>query len=424
MKLERAKQDLLRKFYFFDNAIWLLNKIDSYDVTSYGTTRCEFIKVQDMNNYLYGVKDYSNIFEVTGKLDPTSTTSTLKLESSYTWDVYDSNFGSVSPLSGSTGETDIVVTYPINNTSSEKYYMLNFTHSGTTLHKIFTFFLKPNPATYINVSGTVTNYPSGARLYIEREGETTSSIMLSGDIQDYSIYVAKNTPFRLYVQYDDVTYYEQSFTGSDVDIIHNIEVDYEYFINWSTDLPVVDGYIEVDWDTLSIPITITSNVDWLYADGSSTSTMSPGSGTAGTTAVTIQPYEENIYDDPITGHIQLEDTRDLGVVTIIRWKQKVKPADITVSGIVTGAPSGSTLYIERPTTTQSSLISGDNQAYSFTVPANTPFRMSVVKDSEKLYEKNFDGSAIDVVNNISIEYTYYINYETDLPKDGEYIVVD
>ena len=321
VKLERAKQDLLRKFYFFDNAIWLLNKIDSYDVTSYGTTRCEFIKVQDMNNYLYGVKDYSNVFSVTGTLDPTSTTSTLKLESSYTWDVSDYNFSSVSPLSGSAGETDIVVTYPINNTYSEKYYSLDFTHSGTTLHKIFTFFLKPNPANYINVSGTVTNYPSGARLYIEREGEETTSIMLSGDIQDYSIYVAKNTPFRLYIQYNDVTYYEQSFTGSDVDIIHNIDVDYEYFINWSTNLPVVDGYIEVDWDTMSIPVTITSNVDWLYADGSSTSTMSPGSGTSGTTLVEIKPYEENVYDTPITGYVKLEETGDLGVITIIRWKQ-------------------------------------------------------------------------------------------------------
>jgi hypothetical protein len=47
-----------------------------------------------------------------------------------------------------------------------------------------------------------------------------------------------------------------------------------------------------------------------------------------------------------------------------------------------------------------------------------------VKDSEKLYEKSFDGSATNVVNNITIEYAYYINYETDLPKDGEYIVVD
>lgn len=152
--------------------------------------------------------------------------------------------------------------------------------------------------------------------------------------------------------------------------------------------------------------------------------MSPDSGTSGTTLVEIKPYEENIYDNPITGYIQLEDTRDLGVVTIIRWKQKSKTADITVSGIVTGAPSGSTLYIERTTTTQSSLINGDNQAYSFTVPANTPFRMSVVKDNEKLYEKSFDGSATNVVNNITIEYAYYINYETDLPKDGEYIVVD
>lgn len=84
----------------------------------------------------------------------------------------------------------------------------------------------------------------------------------------------------------------------------------------------MDGYIEVDWNTLSIPVTINSNVDWLYADGSSTSTMTPGSGTAGTTEITIQPYEENIYDTPITGYIQLEDTGDLGVITIIRWRQR------------------------------------------------------------------------------------------------------
>jgi hypothetical protein len=424
VKLERAKQDLLRKFYFFDNAIWLLNKIDSYDVTSYGTTRCEFIKVQDMRNYIYGVKDYSNVFSVTGTLDPTSTTSTLKLESSYTWDVSDYNFSSVSPLSGSAGETDIVVTYPLNNTYYEKYYGLDFTHSGTTLHKIFNLSLRPNPANFINVKGMVTNYPSGARLYIEREGETTSSIMLSGDIQDYSIYVAKNTPFRLYVQYDGVTYYEQSFTGSDVDIVHNIDVDYEYFIDWSTDLPVVDGYIEVDWDTLSIPITITSNVDWLYVDGSSTSTMSPGRGTSGTTSVEIQPYEENIYDTPITGYVQLEDMSDLGVITIIRWRQKPKGKEISVSGSITGAPVGSVLYIERPSDTGSVSIGQDTTSYSVKVPADTPFRLYMNYLGETIYNKSFNGSSADVVNDISINYEYSITYETDLPKDGEYIVVD
>lgn len=231
VKLERAKQDLLRKFYFFDNAIWLLNKIDSYDVTSYGTTRCEFIKVQDMRNYLYGVKDYSNVFEVTGKLNPTSTSAVLTLDSSYDWTLYDTNFSTVSPNSGTAGEHQITVTYWPNQTTSPLYYRLNFTHSGTTLHKIFTFVLEPDPTNYINVKGTVTGYPSGARLYIEREGETTTSTMLTGDIQDYSIYVAKNTPFKLSVWYEGNLYYEQSFTGSDVDIVHNIEVDYEYFID-------------------------------------------------------------------------------------------------------------------------------------------------------------------------------------------------
>jgi hypothetical protein len=48
-------QDYLREFYFFDNAIWILNKVDSYDINSDATVRCEFVKVQDVNNYTNGV---------------------------------------------------------------------------------------------------------------------------------------------------------------------------------------------------------------------------------------------------------------------------------------------------------------------------------------------------------------------------------
>lgn len=83
----------------------------------------------------------------------------------------------------------------------------------------------------------------------------------------------------------------------------------------------------MDWNTLSIPVTINSNVDWIYADGSSTGTMSPGSGLSGITDIVIQPYEENIYDEPMTGYVQLQDSENKDVITIIRWKQKVKPAD-------------------------------------------------------------------------------------------------
>lgn len=50
----KVNEELLRQFYYFNNSYWLLNKIDSYDVNSNATTKCEFIKVQDTANYLYG----------------------------------------------------------------------------------------------------------------------------------------------------------------------------------------------------------------------------------------------------------------------------------------------------------------------------------------------------------------------------------
>ena len=42
---------LFGDFYYFDNAVWVLNKIINYSMTTIDTTQCEFVKVQDVNNY-------------------------------------------------------------------------------------------------------------------------------------------------------------------------------------------------------------------------------------------------------------------------------------------------------------------------------------------------------------------------------------
>ena len=44
--------DMLRSFYAFDGAIWSLNRIIDHSLTTGGPTKCEFVKVQDKNNYL------------------------------------------------------------------------------------------------------------------------------------------------------------------------------------------------------------------------------------------------------------------------------------------------------------------------------------------------------------------------------------
>lgn len=47
-------EELLRKFFFFDGAIWRLNGISNYSLTTVGTTQCEFVKVMDRTAYTEG----------------------------------------------------------------------------------------------------------------------------------------------------------------------------------------------------------------------------------------------------------------------------------------------------------------------------------------------------------------------------------
>lgn len=48
---ERPNPDWMRRFYWFDNSYWRLNEIKDWDISSFGTTEMEFIKVQDISNY-------------------------------------------------------------------------------------------------------------------------------------------------------------------------------------------------------------------------------------------------------------------------------------------------------------------------------------------------------------------------------------
>lgn len=48
---ERVIGEWLQRFYYFDGTYWILNKVSDYDVTSNDTTKCEFIRIQDVNNY-------------------------------------------------------------------------------------------------------------------------------------------------------------------------------------------------------------------------------------------------------------------------------------------------------------------------------------------------------------------------------------
>ena len=46
--------ELLRRFFWYEGSIWALNKITNYSLTTWDPVECEFIQVQDTNNYTNG----------------------------------------------------------------------------------------------------------------------------------------------------------------------------------------------------------------------------------------------------------------------------------------------------------------------------------------------------------------------------------
>lgn len=47
-------QQLLQRFFWYEGSIWVLNKISNYSMTTYDDVECEFIKVNEVNNYKNG----------------------------------------------------------------------------------------------------------------------------------------------------------------------------------------------------------------------------------------------------------------------------------------------------------------------------------------------------------------------------------
>ena len=47
-------QELLRRFFYYEGCIWVLNKINNYSLTTWDPAECEFIQVRDMENYTDG----------------------------------------------------------------------------------------------------------------------------------------------------------------------------------------------------------------------------------------------------------------------------------------------------------------------------------------------------------------------------------
>ena len=119
----KPTEEWLRYFYWFENSIWRISKIIDHNVTSNGSTKVEFIKVQDITNYT--ADDYQPLpnFSISFASGATSTTipnsgGTVRVyvtinDQSLGWYVNDGILDYASPTSG-VGNGYFDVTLPAN----------------------------------------------------------------------------------------------------------------------------------------------------------------------------------------------------------------------------------------------------------------------------------------------------------------------
>ena len=62
---EKVGYDLLRQFYWFENAVWRINKITDWNIGMEDTTKVEFVKVQDLSDYTSVTQKATNKLSIT-----------------------------------------------------------------------------------------------------------------------------------------------------------------------------------------------------------------------------------------------------------------------------------------------------------------------------------------------------------------------
>lgn len=130
----RPNPEWLRRFYWFDNALWRLNSIIDWNISDFATTKMEFVKVQDLQNYTnisIAPLPTFNI-EYNGNMIPTSGGKVIVnvyTDSNEEWRILNQNSDIVTSRTTGNGSGKFEITINSNNEDSGRDIHLTVTNS-------------------------------------------------------------------------------------------------------------------------------------------------------------------------------------------------------------------------------------------------------------------------------------------------------
>ena len=134
--------DWLRAMYWWDNCYWVLTEINDYNITSYATTRCKFVKVNDIANYTSAITPpqpatpTATIVPSTYMIPATggTITATVKTSDGGSWHLEYPSYVHPSQVAG-TGDTTITLEFDSNpNSDGRDFDIGSYRTVGTNTH--------------------------------------------------------------------------------------------------------------------------------------------------------------------------------------------------------------------------------------------------------------------------------------------------
>lgn len=305
-------QALLRRFYWYDGALWTLNAIRNHPLTSYDLTECEFVRVQDKLAYTEGPGSLSAHFlDITPSAASFQVKSrgevlTLTVRSSSAWTLDFSaiqNWLVASAASGSAGTTVITLTAVGNDSSARRSVGVTVTNTDGITRQ-FNVIQPPKTAGSLSLSPSSLTINSGgtglrgASSRVTADGawavdETTveSWLRLAQSSAGITVYCdgnggsARSSYIKVYLTGDPDTY-------------AILAVTQEAGAGGTGGITLTDGQgnisatVQATGGSLTLVLTVPEGDDWTLTPSENWVSVSPASGSGDNSqiAVTIPSY--------------------------------------------------------------------------------------------------------------------------------------
>lgn len=305
-------QALLRRFYWYDGALWTLNAIRNHPLTSYDLTECEFVRVIDKLAYTEGPGSLSAHFlDITPSAASFQVKSrgevlTLTVRSSSAWTLDFSaiqNWLVASAASGSAGTTVITLTAVGNDSSARRSVGVTVTNEDGITRQ-FNVIQPPKTAGSLSLSPSSLTINSGGTGLRGASSRVTADGAWAVDdttVESWLRYNVSSAGITVYCDGNGgsarSSYIKVYLTG-DPDTYAILAVTQEAGAGGTGGITLTDGQgntsatVQSSGGFLTLVLTVPEGDDWTLTPSENWVSVSPASGSGNNSqiAVTIPSY--------------------------------------------------------------------------------------------------------------------------------------